>query len=92
MVDDEQRCGADQAAGDAIVFADDRVLHRVREGQQHNQIERIELRQLALARQPQPRDEKEVDDHRAQDFFRDRHPEEKHVVEQLRFHGPYYRL
>ena len=36
-------------ANQRIVIADDRVLHRVRQQEQDDEIERIELRQLAFA-------------------------------------------
>jgi hypothetical protein len=31
-----------------MIFADDCILHRVRQGQQHHLVERVELRQLAF--------------------------------------------
>ena len=49
VVHRQQREGADQSAGERIVVADDGVLHGVRKRQQHHQVERVELRQFALA-------------------------------------------
>ncbi len=71
VVDTEQRDRADQSTRDAGVVADDRVLHRVREREQDDKIEGIELRQLALAEHTQQHDERDVDDDGAQDFLRD---------------------
>ena len=87
VVDRQQRRGADQPAGDRVVLADDRVLHRVRNRQQHDEIERIELRQLALPGEPQHHDEKRVDDDGPKHFFRDRQRQKKHVVEQRQLHA-----
>ena len=58
----EQRRRADDPANERIVIADDRVLHRVRQQQQHDEIERIELRQLAFAGEAKSDQEKGVDD------------------------------
>jgi len=68
-VDDEQHRRADHAADERIVIADDRVLHGVRQQEQHDEIERVELRQFALARQPQPDEEKRIDDQRSNDLL-----------------------
>ena len=64
--------GADEAADERIVIADDRVLHRVRQQQQHDEIERIELRQLAFSGEAESEQEKRVDDHRAKELLGDR--------------------
>ena len=53
VVGDEQRGGADHAAGDRVVVADQRVLQGVRGEQQDRQVEHVELAELALAAQPQ---------------------------------------
>ena len=45
----EQRGRADEPANERIVIADDRVLHGVRQQEQDDEIERIELRQLPFA-------------------------------------------
>ena len=47
----------------------------------------IELRELALAGEPEPDDEKHVDDERSNDLLGDRQAEEEHVVKELRIHG-----
>ena len=72
VIDEEQRAGADDAARHAVVVSDDRVLHGVRDREEHDQIERIELRQLSLAGQPQPDDQENIHHDGAQDFFGDR--------------------
>src|SRR3954453_13864384 len=41
IVDKEQGRRADYSARDGIVFADDRVLHGVRQREQHDEIERV---------------------------------------------------
>jgi len=43
-VHDQQRRGPRDAADERIVIADDRVLHRVGQQQEHDEVERVELR------------------------------------------------
>ena len=74
VIDGQQRRGADDAAGDAVVFADDRVLHGVGQREQHDQVERVELRQFAFAREAQADDEENVNHDRPQHLLRDRQP------------------
>ena len=69
IIDQEQRGGANQAPGHGVVVADDGILHGVGKRQQNHQVERIELRQLALARQPQGDNQKYINDQRAEEFF-----------------------
>jgi hypothetical protein len=57
-------------------------LHRVGDGQQHDQVERVHLRQLALAREPKPDDEEHVHQDRAQDLFDDRRLQGEHGLQQ----------
>jgi len=71
-VDRQQRRRADDAPEQRIVIADDRVLHRVREQQQHDEVERVELRQLAFPRDAQSDEEKDVDDDRADQLLDER--------------------
>ena len=54
VVDQQQRRGANDAAGHGVVVADDGVLHRVREREQHHQVERIQLRQFAFPARRNP--------------------------------------
>ena len=82
----EQGRGAEQPARDRVVVADDGVLHRVREREQHDQVEGIELRQLALAGEPEAEHQETVDDDGPQHLLGDRYPEVEHVVPQLRVH------
>ena len=79
--------GADDAAGDGVVVADDRVLDGVRERQQHDQVERIELSELALAGQSQADDQEDVDQDRADDLFEDGDAEDEDVGPDLVVHG-----
>src|SRR5439155_1581799 len=82
----EQGRRAEQPAGDRVVVTDDGVLHRVREGEQHDQVEGIELRQLPLAREAEADHQEGVDDDGPQYLLGDRRPEVKHVAPQLRIH------
>jgi hypothetical protein len=56
---------ADQAAYHRIVLANDRILHGVRQGQQHDEIKLIQLRQFAFAKDAQRHDQKAIDNQRA---------------------------
>jgi len=47
-VDQQQRRRSDDAARERIVVPDDRVLHRVRQQEQDDEIKRVYLRQLAF--------------------------------------------
>ena len=67
---------ADEPANERIVIADDRVLHRVRQQQQHDEIERIELRQLAFAGEAKADQQKGVDDRRANELLAERNVRE----------------
>jgi len=71
-VHDEEHRRADDSADERIVVADDGVLHRVRQQEQDDEVERIDLRQLALAGEPQSDEEKPVDDDRPQDLLENR--------------------
>src|SRR5215510_3868018 len=55
IVHREQGERADQAAGHRIVLTNDRILHGVRQGQQHDAIKRIQLRQFTFAKDALPR-------------------------------------
>jgi hypothetical protein len=79
-VDAEQRKRSDDASGDGVVVADDGVLHRIREREEHNQIEGVELGELALAEDAEENDERQVDDDRAQNLFKQRELHVEHVV------------
>ena len=59
-VHDDQRDRAQQPADEAVVVADHRVLHDVRQEQQHHQVERVELRQVPLPRQAEQQEDAEV--------------------------------
>ena len=71
-VDEEQRRRADDAADQRIVIADDRVLHRVRQQEQHDEIERVELRQLAFAGESESDEKEPVDDERPEELLENR--------------------
>ena len=70
-----------------MIFADDRVLHGVGDGQQHHQVERVELRQLAFARQPQADNEEDVYHDGPDDLLREGQTEDEHVGDKLGVHG-----
>ncbi len=83
IVREQERKRTDEASGDAVVIADDGVLHRVRQRQQHDQVERIELCQLALAEYAQQHDEKDINEDRPDDFLEDREVQVEHIVQEL---------
>src|ERR1044072_2125307 len=68
-VQHEERGGAYEPANQRIVIADDRVLNSVRQQEQNDESERIELRQLAFAREAKSDQQKGVDDRRANDLL-----------------------
>ncbi len=68
-VGDEERHRADPRAGDRVVVADDAVLHGVRDRQQDDEVERAELRELALAREAKRDHQEQVDEEGAQDLL-----------------------
>ena len=76
----QQRDRADRPAGHRVVIADDRVLHGVRKRQQHDEIEWIELRQLAFPEHAQQHDQHDVDDDGPDDFFGDGEGDGEHVL------------
>src|SRR5260221_5520820 len=89
VVREEQREGADETAGHAVVVPDDRVLHRVGEREQHDEIERIELGQLALAEDPQEQDQEDVDEDRADDLLGEGNGEREHVLQEMVHEAPF---
>jgi len=52
-VQSEQHDGAHDGARHGVVVADDAVLYRVGHEQDHEQVERVLLRDLSLAEDPQ---------------------------------------
>jgi hypothetical protein len=71
---------ANQAAGERVVVADDRVLHGIRKREQHHQVERVQLRQFALAEDPQDDHQKKIHRHRTQGLLRHRRAQREDVV------------
>ena len=80
-VDSQQAEGADDAAGYRVVVADDGVLHGVRQRKQNHQVERVQLRQFALAKDPQQHHQHQVDDDWTKQLLQQRKRHLKHVVE-----------
>src|SRR3954451_2960082 len=72
-VEAEDHRRADDRARHRVVVADDAVLDRVRDEQDHEQVERVLLRELALAEQAQREQQEAVDEHGAEGFLTDRH-------------------
>ena len=68
----EQRRGADHAAQERGVVADDGVLHRVRQHEQDDEVERIELGQHPLARLLEREHQQQVDQHGPNDLLHHR--------------------
>ena len=72
VVEQQNGRGADAAPGDGVVVADHRVLDRVVEDQQHHQVERGHLPQLALPGETQRHQQERVDRGRPDDLFQGR--------------------
>src|SRR5262249_12680123 len=79
IVHGQQGGGADDAAEDGVVVANDRVLDGVGQSKENDQIERVELGQFAFAGETQTDDEKNVNDYRTDDLFGDGQAQDKHV-------------
>jgi len=77
-IDHEQRRRPGDPADERVVVADDRVLHRVGEEEQHDEVERVELRQFALARQAEANQQERVDDQRPNDLLAEADPGLEH--------------
>jgi len=60
----------DDATTHRVVVADDRVLYRVGQRKQNDQVEGIELGQFALAKEAQQNHEHKVDDYGRSSFSR----------------------
>ena len=67
VVEHDERRRRDQTSGQRVVAAVHRVLDRVREDEEQDEVERRELAHLAFAGEPQHDDEEEVDEDRAKD-------------------------
>ena len=80
-VDGQQAECADDAASHGVVVADDGVLHRVREREQNHQVERVKLRQFALAKDAQQHHQRQVHDGGTRQLLQDRKRQLKHAVE-----------
>src|SRR5262249_22241025 len=76
----EKRRRANHPAGDGVVVADDRVLNGVRQRQEHDEVKRVELRQLALAGEPQSDDQKEIDQDRPNHLLGDGNAQREQVT------------
>src|SRR5260370_18597910 len=72
IVDGQQGSRADDSAGDAVVVADDGVLYGVGQRQEHNQVERIELREFALPGQAQADNQEYINNDRPYNFLPNR--------------------
>jgi hypothetical protein len=57
----DEDCGAEQPAGQREVVADDRVLDDVRQQEQDDEVERVQLCELPLPREVQQDEQAEVD-------------------------------
>jgi len=55
-------------------------------GEQHDEVEWIELRELPFSSQSQGNDQERVDHNRPQDFFSDRQAQYEHVAPEMHSH------
>src|SRR6266446_6003859 len=81
VVRDYQNHCAEQPAREREVVADDRVLDDVRQQQQNDEVERVQLRDRALPGEVQEDDEREIDGNRANRLLGGRDPEVNQVVD-----------
>ena len=72
-----------EAADERIVVADDRVLNRVGERQQHHQVKGVHLPQLAAAADPQDDDQEDVHRDGPDDLLGQAGARHKQVLEEL---------
>ena len=56
-----------EAAGERGVWTNHRVLHRIRNDQDQDEVHAAQLRRFTSADEAEPEEEKEVDDHGAED-------------------------
>jgi len=70
---------AHEAAAERVVVADEGVLDDVRDDQEHDQVERRELTDLALAGEAERHEQEEVHDDGAEDLLGDRNVGHKDV-------------
>src|SRR5213082_844920 len=73
--------GAEQTSDERVVVADDRVLDDVREEQQDDEVERVQLRERALPREVEEDEQRAVDRRRSDSLLRRRDTEVHQVVE-----------
>jgi len=85
-VEGEEGGGADEPADERVVVPDDGVLHRVREHQEDDQVERVQLRELPLAREAEPDDEEAVDQDRAEHLLEHRERESEEMGPERHVH------
>ncbi len=74
---DERGC-RDEPADERVVACIHGVLHRIRQDEQQHEVERRELTCLALAREPQERQQECIHHHPAQDEFPPWHAQSPH--------------
>ena len=79
-VEREQCRRANNSTGQRVVVPDDGVLQRVRQEQQDDEIERVELAKLALSGKPKSDQEEDVHRDRAEQLLADRYANRKEVV------------
>jgi hypothetical protein len=84
VVGGKQHRGADDAADQRVVVSDHRVLQRIRDEQQDNHVEYVELADLPLAGQTQREDQKGEDEQRAGNLLDRRLIEVEQIGEQGR--------
>ena len=79
IVDEQQGSGADQATGDAVIVTDDGILHRIRKGQQNDEVERIKLDQLAFSGESEAHDQERVHNDRPENLLDQGQSQDKHI-------------
>src|SRR5207248_10555702 len=70
-VDADQGDGADDAPGEAVVAADDGVLHDVGQQEDDDEVEGVEGREIALSDEPEQDQDGGVNEDRPQDLLQD---------------------
>jgi hypothetical protein len=82
VIGGEQRRRPDDAAHERVVGPDHRVLERVGDEKEHREVEHVDLPELALAPEPQRRDEEDEHQERAQDLLQQRDLRDEQVLQQ----------
>jgi hypothetical protein len=83
VVAGDEHQGAEEPAEQRVVVPDDRVLDDVREEQEDDEVEGVQLRELALAGEVDQDDEREIDRERADGLVGEAEADEARVNDEV---------